>query len=130
MKQKAQQFNDQYDLLTNQLIESIESDALPAWFDGLAVRLGSYNVATNHYYTGANRLILACQPYTDQAWSTYKGWQSLGYVVQKGEKSTGICRPSPVKVDKVDALGNPTGETAILNFFKTLPVFNAEQVRD
>jgi antirestriction protein ArdC len=130
MKKKAQQFSDQYDLLTNQLIESIENNTLPEWFDGLSIRLGSRNPATNHSYTGANRLILACQPYTDPAWSTYKGWQSLGYVVQKGEKSTGISRPNPVKVDKVDALGNKTGETAILNFFKTLPVFNAEQVRD
>ena len=129
MKKKAQQFNDQYELLTNQLIESIESGSLPAWFDGLAVRLGSFNVATNHYYTGANRLILACQSYSDPAWSTYEGWRKLGYSVA-GQKATGISRPSPVKVDKVDALGNPTGETGILNLFKTLHVFNAEQTKD
>jgi len=130
MKKKAQQFQDQYDLLTNQLIDSIESNTLPKWFDGLAIRLGSRNVATGHTYTGANRLILACQSYSDPAWSTYKGWESLGYIVQKGEKSTGICRPNPVKVDKVDGLGNKTGEKQVLNLFKTLPVFNGEQVRD
>tara|TARA_B100000519_G_C14233402_1_gene433572 strand:+ start:306 stop:1190 length:885 start_codon:yes stop_codon:yes gene_type:complete len=130
MKQRAQQFKDQYDLLTNQLIESIESDSLPKWFDGLAVRLGSRNPATNHSYTGANRLILACQPYSDSAWSTYEGWKSLGYFVQKGEKSTGIFRPNPVKIYEVDAYGNKTGEHSVLNLFKTLHVFNAEQTKD
>lgn len=129
MKKKAQQFQDQYDLLTNQLIESIESDSLPKWLDGLAVRLGSRNPATNHSYTGANRLILACQPYTDQSWSTYEGWRKLGYSVA-GQKATGISRPNPVKIDEVDAYGNKTGEQGVLNLFKTLHVFNAEQTKD
>lgn len=99
-----------------------------------------HNPVTERPYAGAlNTLTLfvesALRGYEDPRWLGYKQAQEKGWNVRKGEKSSHIY--VPVQIKSKDADGKPimepdadTGELKPKMFqaFKSVPVFNAEQI--
>lgn len=126
---------DIYQQVTDQIIASLESGALPwvkSWADNAApVSLGvPHNRVSKKAYSGVNTLLLWSakteNAFTGDCWLTYKQAQDLGGNVRKGEKGTRIVFFKPLTKD----IENPTtGETETKGFAmaRGYTVFNIDQ---
>ncbi len=76
---------------------------------------------SGHVYRNTNVLVLMSAPYSDPRWLTFNRAKAMGAMVKKGEKSTRILRPLPIK-DKAD----PT--KIAFNMYSVECVFNVEQL--
>jgi antirestriction protein ArdC len=90
------------------------------------------NPVTNHSYRGGNVVQLAMRAMLSGAggrgeWSTFKGWQSIGAMVRKGEKGTAIIRPIPRKSAE-PAEGSEDNAAPAGIYWGVVHVFAAEQV--
>jgi hypothetical protein len=99
-----QRINDQLADQIAQLIEGVNSEDFTLPFASLAVR--PHNVATGHRATGANALIAMLKG--SAYYSTFKGWQKLGYQV-KTKADFYIARPRRVKTG--EQVNESTGDT-------------------
>ena len=100
----TQRINDQLAEQITQLIEGVNSEDFTLPFASLAVR--PHNVATGHRATGANALIAMLKG--SAFYSTFKGWQKLGYQV-KSKADFYIARPRRVKTG--EKVNESTGDT-------------------
>ena len=100
----TQRINDQLAEQITQLIEGVNSKDFTLPFASLAVR--PHNVATGHRATGANALIAMLKG--SAFYSTFKGWQKLGYQV-KSKADFYIARPRRVKTG--EKVNESTGDT-------------------
>lgn len=81
-----------YELVTERLIEAIESGVTPwkkPWTtDGLYI--APRNAVSGKTYRGINSILLGCSSFTDCRWVTFNQAKTLGGCVRKGEKGTPI----------------------------------------
>lgn len=116
---------DLYEKITNDMIESIESEkTLPwqkPWNGG-----GPRNAISNKPYRGINTFILSLKKYTSPFWLTMDQANKLGGRIKKGEKATYITFWKFLKFDNgVDESGNAKSKNIpMLRYFL---VFNVEQ---
>lgn len=121
--------------MTRLLIEALESGKVDPqkwtkpWRAMAAV---DRNPATGNAYRGGNALycslLRAVRGWDTPAWSTYKGWLSLGRQVQKGEKSTALVKWTPIESKRefvTDANGVKRGKKILVPF--VFLVFNYHQ---
>lgn len=80
-------------------------------------------------FTGSNRfwLMLKNLEHSSPYWLTYKQAQELGGQVRKGEKSCHALLATTSVKEKPEA---SDGEMDVRRFYKTYPVFNADQIED
>jgi antirestriction protein ArdC len=111
-----------YETVTNRLIEAMESGRIP-WRQPWKSRGEAGGLPYNHHsgkqYRGINIWLLACAPYSSNAWMTYKQAQDKGAQVRKGEKGF------PVVFWKFDD-DEDTGKKSVL--MRSYTVFNVDQI--
>lgn len=112
---------DAYQIVTEQIIEALESGVIPWRKPWNCVSLPT-NLHTGKAYKGINLLTLSFSPYASPYWVTFKQAQALGGSVQKGERGRSIVFWS--RMIKEDA---ETGENKPIFLLKRYTVFNAEQ---
>lgn len=80
-------------------------------------------------FTGSNRfwLMLKSIEYSSPYWLTYKQAKELGGQVRKGEKSCHALLATTSLKEKQDG---SNGEMDVRRFYKTYPVFNADQIEN
>jgi antirestriction protein ArdC len=117
--------NKVYDIVTNKIIESLESGEIPwnkPWYSGIPT-----NLISKKAYRGFNpfflNLVASMEGYTSQYWLTYKQAQKKGGQVKKGESGTLVIFWKWVnKKDKES--GEIIDSFPILRYYT---VFNVEQ---
>jgi len=117
---------DVYQVVTDQIIEALESGTIPwlkPWKDGNnADPSMPYNAATGRAYNGINVLLLWSKPYDSNGWLTFKQAADCGGNVKRGEKSTLVTFWNFLKETKN---GVETGKN--IPMIKSYRVFNIEQ---
>ncbi|MEZ5278990.1 MAG: zincin-like metallopeptidase domain-containing protein [Acidimicrobiales bacterium] len=121
--------------VTARIVQQIETGTAGTWrapwhHNGTADLFCPTNATTLRPYAGANVLILAFEAldadYSDNRWSTYRQWQSMGAQVRRGEHGT-RCVKWIAKTPSADQ--PPDGEnTARVLIPRVFTVFNADQV--
>jgi antirestriction protein ArdC len=114
--------------ITDRVVRALESGQV-AWKQPFMGLLPSSGV-TGRAYRGVNALILACvgSDYNSNLWVTYKGAQSLGGNVKRGERGTGLVKWGFSERSKTDS----TGQTKIdrIPFMRAFSVFNIDQTEN
>lgn len=82
-------YNDQFDAVTNSIVERLESGVAP-WRKPWKVGAVPANALSGKAYRGYNLLVLSFQVYADYRWVTYRQAQELGGCVRAGEKAVRI----------------------------------------
>ena len=115
--------NKVYDLITNQIIESLNEGIIP-WEKPYHIN-GFKNIISGKSYRGINVLLLGLQPRKSSYWLTYKQAEKLGGNVRRGEKAS-LC--VFYKLWSPDGDNNDDEETTnkipLLRYYK---VFNLDQ---
>lgn len=122
MKEKR----DIYQEITDKLIAQLEAGT-PVWrksWQALDKSGMPKNLTSGKYYRGINFLMLACSPYSDNRWMTYKQAAAIDAQVRVGEKGTSIVFWNWLDTGEKLASGKPK----LRPFLKTFTVFNAEQI--
>lgn len=113
---------DVYEIVTNQIIDSLEKGVVP-WQRPWKMVGGPRNLNSKRPYRGLNAFLLALAPYSSPFWMTYEGAKKAGGNVKKGEKGTLVV------FWKIQKFADPDAKSG----FKTVPllryykVWNAEQ---
>lgn len=111
-----------YEVVTNRLIEKLESGVIPWRQPWKNTSRGAYlpcNFATGRSYHGINTIMLLSSGFAARQWMTYKQAQSLGGQVRKGEHGT------PVVFWQFGEDADTKKKTAWSKYFT---VFNLEQI--
>lgn len=128
-KGKSQAKTDIYQVVTDSIIEALESGVKPwvcPWVrNGAAAGLPA-NMATGAAYSGINIMLLWCsaakQGFQDSGWLTYKQAQEMGAQVRKGERGTTAIFYKTLEKEAED------GEIEKIPMLKSFTVFNVEQI--
>jgi antirestriction protein ArdC len=118
--------NDIYDVVTNRIIEKLESGTIPWIKPWHTENTLDKNIKTGQEYNGINRIILGMSGYNSNIWASFKQWNDLGAKVKLHEKGTQIVFYKPVAGVKKNEQGEI--ESIYSCVFNTSYVFNAEQV--
>jgi antirestriction protein ArdC len=118
--------NDIYDIVTNRIIEKLESGTIPWIKPWHTENTLDKNIKTGLEYNGINRIILGMSGYNSNIWASFKQWNDLGARVKLHEKGTQIVFYKPVSGVKKNEQGEI--ESIYSCVFNTSYVFNAEQV--
>lgn len=116
-----------YESVTNRILEQLDGGVIP-WRKEWKASAGSglpSNYMTEKAYRGVNVWLLACSPYSDSRWLTYKQAQGAGAQVRRGEKGTSIVFWSTFDGERENAKGE-TVESRV-PFMRQYTVFNVEQ---
>ena len=118
-----------YEVITNQIIEAIESKKVLPWkrpwkqySDGAAI---PRNLCSKKAYRGINAFLLALQPVSSSYWVTFKQARALKGSVRKGEKGTPILYWSIAEKEEKEE--KETGKKERYCFARFYTVFNIEQ---
>lgn len=128
----GQRMNDQLTESLQAIVDAMENDnvrsedfVLP--FSGAYGR--PYNPATDHRASGVNALLCMLRGIT--FYSTYEGWQKLGYQVPSGASADlFLSQPRMYKSERVDDLSGDKVLESRLGGFKTFPVWAWDTVKD
>jgi antirestriction protein ArdC len=112
--------------VTDKIVASLESGVAPWVRPWKAENCGlPYNLSSLKTYRGINVALLSLNPFTSNAWLTYKQAQELGANVRKGEKGSMIVFYKPWEIkDKND----PDSEGRMVPVLRSFVVFNREQI--
>lgn len=114
--------------ITDRVIKALESGKV-AWkqpFVGMSPASG----VTGRPYRGVNALLLACffGDYSSNLWVTFKGAQSLGGSVKRGERGTGLVKWGFSERTKTNEAGQTV--TDRVPFMRGFTVFNLDQTEN
>ena len=118
--------NKVYEIITNQIIEKLESGVIPWQKPWKGDAFAPKNLVTKKEYRGINPFILNMSTYDSPFWVSFKQAKQLGGKVKKGEKSTMVCfyKISKYTVKK-DNGEDEEKKSFILRYYN---VFNVEQI--
>ena len=91
-----------YEMVTNRIIEQLESGVIPwekPWSD---VRSGAFNRVSKITYSLLNQMLLG----KDGEWASFKQWTDLGGHIRKGEKSSIVVFWKILPVEEVQEDGS------------------------
>jgi antirestriction protein ArdC len=72
-----------YEIVTEKILDELSKGKIP-WHKPWSTS-APYNAISKKEYRGVNPLVLACSPYSDPRWLTYKQSTELGGSIKKGE---------------------------------------------
>lgn len=89
-----------YEMVTDRIIEQLESGVIPWQKPWTGVRSGAFNRISKKPYSLLNQMLLKF----DGEYATFKQWADLGGHVRKGEKSEMVCfwKIQPVEEEQED----------------------------
>jgi len=89
-----------YEMVTDRIIEQLESGVIPWKKTWTGVRSGAFNRISKKPYSLLNQMLLKF----DGEYATFKQWQDLGGHVRKGEKSEIVCfwKIQPIEEEQED----------------------------
>lgn len=89
-----------YEMVTDRIIEQLESGVIPWQKPWTGVRSGAFNRISKKPYSLLNQMLLKF----DGEYATFKQWQDLGGHVRKGEKSEIVCfwKIQPIEEEQED----------------------------
>lgn len=89
-----------YEMVTDRIIEQLESGVIPWQKPWTGVRSGAFNRISKKPYSLLNQMLLKF----DGEYATFKQWADLGGHVRKGEKSEIVCfwKIQPVEEEQED----------------------------
>lgn len=126
---KSQKSTDLYQMVTDSIIEALESGVKPwecPWKRSQGMSGIPSNFTTGTAYSGMNIMLLWCsaakQGFTDSRWLTYKQAQAEGAQVRKGEKGTTAIFYTTLEKE------NDQGDMEKIPMLKTFTVFNVQQI--
>lgn len=111
-----------YEIVTDRIIEQLESGIIPWQKPWTGVRSGAFNRISKKPYSLLNQMLLQ----HDGEYATFKQWQDLGGHVRKGEKSEIVCfwKIQPVEEEQEDG----TKEVKQIPLLRYYNVFHISQV--
>lgn len=89
-----------YEMVTDRIIEQLESGVIPWQKPWTGIRSGAFNRISKKPYSLLNQMLLKY----DGEYATFKQWQDLGGHVRKSEKSEIVCfwKIQPVEEEQED----------------------------
>ena len=111
-----------YEMVTDRIIEQLESGVIPWEKPWTGVRSGAFNRVSKKSYSLLNQMILK----HEGEYATFKQWQDLGGKVRKGEKSEIIVFWKVLPVEEEQEDGTKTVKQIPL--LKYINVFHISQV--
>lgn len=89
-----------YEMVTDRIIEQLESGVIPWQKPWTGVRSGAFNRISKKPYSLLNQMLLKF----DGEYATFKQWADLGGHVRKGEKSEMVCfwKIQPIEEEQED----------------------------
>jgi len=123
----ANMSNKVYEIITNKIIDKIESGELGNWIKSWSADYAEQpkNPSTKTQYRGINYMLLQLAGFSNPNWMTFKQISAKGGRVKKGEKSTMIIYYKKLDIEEEGTNGE-TVEKSIL-MLKGYLVFNADQ---
>ncbi len=111
-----------YEMVTNRIIEQLQSGVIPWQKPWHGLKSGAYNRISKKSYSILNQMLLQ----HNGEYATFKQWQELGGKVRKGEKAEVIVfwRVLPVE----EAQDDGTKEIKQVPFLRYINVFHISQV--
>lgn len=111
-----------YELVTDRIIEQLESGIIPWEKPWTGIRSGAFNRVSKKSYSLLNQMLLK----HDGEYATFKQWQDLGGKIRKGEKSEIIVfwKVLPIEEEQEDG----TKITKQIPFLRYINVFHISQV--
>lgn len=111
-----------YEIVTDRIIEQLESGVIPWQKPWTGIRSGAYNRISKKSYSLLNQMLLK----HDGEYATFKQWQDLGGYVRKGEKSEIVVfwKIQPIEEIKEDG----TKEVKQIPLLRYFNVFHISQV--
>lgn len=125
MKKRTKKSVDHYQVITNKIIEMMETHGAnwsKPWVES-GMGGAPVSISTGNPYRGINWMLLGMAGYSDRRWGTFKAWQEKGASVRKGEKATSIVFFKQLEITDKD-----TNEQKNIPLLRAFSVFNAEQV--
>lgn len=113
-----------YEMVTDRIIEQLESGVIPWQKPWTGVRNGAFNRISKKPYSLLNQMLLKY----DGEYATFKQWQGLGGHVRKGEKSEIVCfwKIQPIEEEQEDGT-KVVRQIPLLRYYN---VFHISQVDD
>ena len=111
-----------YEMVTNRIIEQLESGVIPWEKPWTGVRDGAFNRISKKSYSLLNQMLLG----KDGEWATFKQWTELGGHIRKGEKSEIIVFWKIYPIEEVQEDGSKVVKQIPL--LKYINVFHISQV--
>lgn len=111
-----------YEMVTERIIEQLESGVIPWEKPWTGVRSGAYNRVSKKSYSLLNQMLLS----KEGEWATFKQWSDLGGKVRKGEKSSIVVFWKVLPVEEV--LEDGTKIVKQIPLLKYINVFHISQV--
>ena len=111
-----------YEMVTDRIIEQLESGVIPWEKPWTGVRNGAFNRVSKKSYSLLNQMLLA----KDGEYATFKQWTELGGKVKRGEKSEIIVFWKVLPVEETQEDG--TKITKQIPLLKYINVFHISQV--
>lgn len=111
-----------YEMVTDRIIEQLESGVIPWQKPWTGVRSGAFNRISKKSYSLLNQMLLKF----DGEYATFKQWADLGGHVRKGEKSEMVCfwKIQPIEEEQEDGT-KITKQIPLLRYYN---VFHISQV--
>lgn len=111
-----------YEMVTDRIIEQLESGVIPWEKPWTGVRSGAFNRVSKKSYSLLNQMLLG----KDGEWASFKQWTDLGGHIRKGEKSSIIVFWKILPVEEIQEDGSKTIKQIPL--LKYINVFHISQV--
>ena len=111
-----------YEMVTNRIIEQLESGVIPWEKPWSGVRSGAFNRVSKKSYSLLNQMLLG----KDGEWASFKQWTDLGGHIRKGEKSSIVVFWKILPVEEVQEDGSKVVKQIPL--LKYINVFHISQV--
>ena len=111
-----------YEMVTNRIIEQLESGVIPWEKPWTGVRDGAFNRVSKKSYSLLNQMLLG----KDGEWASFKQWTDLGGHIRKGEKSSIVVFWKILPVEEVQEDGSKVVKQIPL--LKYINVFHISQV--
>lgn len=111
-----------YEMVTDRIIEQLESNIIPWEKPWSGVRSGAFNRVSKKSYSLLNQMLLS----KEGEWATFKQWSELGGKVRKGEKSEIVVFWKVLPIEEVQEDG--TKVIKQIPLLKYINVFHISQV--
>lgn len=111
-----------YEMVTNRIIEQLESGVIPWEKPWSGVRSGAFNRVSKKSYSLLNQMLLG----KDGEWASFKQWTELGGHIRKGEKSSIVVFWKILPVEEMQEDGSKVVKQIPL--LKYINVFHISQV--
>ena len=111
-----------YEMVTNRIIEQLESGVIPWEKPWSGVRSGAFNRVSKKSYSLLNQMLLG----KDGDWASFKQWTDLGGHIRKGEKSSIVVFWKILPVEEMQEDGSKVVKQIPL--LKYINVFHISQV--